>query len=184
MPFGIGSAHFSPSVEDSYDKDEDHDLEFNDQELLDENKTTPVVVNDSTIDNAKSDDVPAPPQSEITQVEEMTPIDEVTESLPDEPENSGHESEESYLSEFSSEIPKLPSIEVEAAEEESPALVKMSAVSIEDASIDDSPVKIIAEIVPKGDDDSLSFGEQGVPDVWRIDAQPSIWKPSISRRMK
>ena len=170
LPFGIGSAQFSPSVEDSYDEGEGQDLEFKDQELPDENKPTSVVVDESPIDDAKSDDVPAPSQSEIIQDEEMTPTDEVIEALPDLPEDMQVEPEESSSSASSFEIPELPDIEMESAEE-SPVLVKMSAVPIEDTPIQDSPLKIKAETVSKEDDDSLSFGEQGVPDVWRIDAQ-------------
>ena len=165
LPFGIGSAQFSPSVEDSYDGDEDQDLEPKDQELPDENKPTSVVVDESPVDDAKSDDVPAPSQDE-----EMTSIDEVIEAVPDLPEDIQVEPEESSPSASSFEIPELPNIQMESAEE-SPALVKMSAVPIEDTPIQDSPTKIKAETVSKEDDDSLSFGEQGVPDVWRIDAQ-------------
>lgn len=170
LPFGIGSAQFSPSVQDSYDENEVQDLEFKDRELPVQNKPTPVVVEESPIDDAKSDDVPAPFQSEITLDEEMKPIDEVIEALPDLQEDSQTEPEESSPSSLSFEIPELPSIEMES-EEKLPALVKMSAVPIEDTPIQDSPLKIRAESVSKEDDDSLSFGEQGVPDVWRIDAQ-------------
>ena len=171
LPFGIGSAQFSPSVEDSYDEGEDQNLESKAQELPDEDKPTSVVVDESPVDDdAKLDDVPAPSQSEIIQDEEMTPADKVIEALPDLPEDSQTEPEEPSPSELSFEIPELPSIEMES-EEESPALVKMSAVPIEDTPVQDSPIKIKAETVSKEDDDSLSFGEQGVPDVWRIDAQ-------------
>lgn len=170
LPFGIGSAQFSPSVEDSYDGGEGQDLEYKDQELPDENKSTSVVVDETPIDDAKSDDVPAPSQSEIIQDEDMTPTDEVIEALPDLPEDMQVEPEESSSSASPFEIPELPDIQMETAEE-SPVLVKMSAVPIEDTSIQESPLKIKAETVSKEDDDSLSFGEQGVPDVWRIDAQ-------------
>ena len=171
LPFGIGSAQFSPLVEDTYDEGEDQNLESKEQELPDEDKPTSVVVDESPVDDAKSDDVPAPSQSEIIQDEDMTPTDEVIEALPDLPEDMQVEPEESSSSASSFEIPELPSIEMESAEEDTPALVKMSAVPIEDTPIQDSPLKIKAETVSKEDDDSLSFGEQGVPDVWRIDAQ-------------
>ena len=129
-----------------------------------------MVVDETPIDDAKSNDVPAPSQSEIIQDEEMTPTDEVIEALPDLPEDMQVEPEESSSSASPFEIPELPDIQMETAEE-SPVLVKMSAVPIEDTSIQESPLKIKAETVSKEDDDSLSFGEQGVPDVWRIDAQ-------------
>ena len=71
LPFGIGSAQFSPLVEDSYDGGEDQDLEYKEQELPDENKPTSVVVDETPIDDANSNDVPAPSQSEIIQDEEI-----------------------------------------------------------------------------------------------------------------
>ena len=176
LPFGIGSAQFSHSMDVLPHEGEDSDLKSDHEEdISDEEDTTSLVVdspkNETKLDD-DDDDLQSSSPPESIEIEEIAPTNEVIEILPDLPDFQQPDSTALSGLDSSMDMPEIPSIEAEVAEAESTVLVKMSAVPIQETSLQESPAKIQAETVSKNDDDdSLSFGEEGVPDIWRIDAQ-------------